>query len=303
MVAVIRRPFGIAHRANCYLVFRWVPSEVNYSDRVSRFYDADYDPTRCLLNRSCVLERQSMSSHSPHQAPSSSFVSTSPCHHMPARPVSSTGQGTAAQTPVSRAPPSTVSVIDPPSDATASFSGGQFSSGMLMSPKRRFGASSTTVACFRNHHQRLSAYVPAPAGITRHKFQQPYYRAPVLKPIPAKILSSQQNPLVSTKPAEILAEEAIRTVHAEGREEESEAVTEHGKSRQVVAPRPGDMSCRRRGGLFRGVGLVVSCSSSAMSACPLERSAFRSLATRNFTGKLSKRASLIFNDTNMAILH
>ena len=60
MLAVIRRIHGIAYHANRYLVFRWVLLEVNYSDRGSRFSDADYDPAKCLLNRLCVLQQQSM---------------------------------------------------------------------------------------------------------------------------------------------------------------------------------------------------------------------------------------------------
>ena len=81
VLAVIRRVFGIANSANCNLVFRWVQFEVHHSDRGSRFYRAEYDLSECLLNRLRALQRQTMSSHSPHQAPSSSHVSTSPCHH------------------------------------------------------------------------------------------------------------------------------------------------------------------------------------------------------------------------------
>ena len=62
VLAVIRRIHGIAYCANCDFVFRWVPSEVNYSDRRSRFYDAEYDPSKCVLNRLRVLQQQSMSS-------------------------------------------------------------------------------------------------------------------------------------------------------------------------------------------------------------------------------------------------
>ena len=50
--------------------------------------------------------------------------------------------------------------------------------------------------------------------------------------------STHQNPMVPTKPLEILSEE-IRTIHADAREEESEAVTEHEDSHQDVAPRRG----------------------------------------------------------------
>ena len=108
--------YGIAYRANCYFVFRWVPSEVNYSDRGSRFYDAD--PCECFLNRLRLLQRQSMSSAVPHQAPFKSLVCTSPCHHMTVRLVNLIDQGITSETPVSRVPQSTVSVIDHQSDTT-----------------------------------------------------------------------------------------------------------------------------------------------------------------------------------------
>ena len=91
---------------------------MNYSDRGSPFYDADYDPSKCLLNRLRVLQRQSMSRHSLHQAPSSFLVSTSPCHHMTVRLVNSVDQGSTAETPVSRLPQTIVSVIDHQSDTT-----------------------------------------------------------------------------------------------------------------------------------------------------------------------------------------
>ena len=87
------------------------------------------------------------------------------------------------------------------------------------------------------------ARLPAPGGITRQMFQHSYSRALVLRPVPATILSRQQFSLVSPDSLEILTEEAIRTVHADGKEEESHAVTEHEGSHQVVAPRPGAMSC------------------------------------------------------------
>ena len=118
MLAVIRRIYGIVYRDNCYLVFRWVPSEVNNSDRGSRFYHDDHDPSKFLLNRLAVLQRQSMSSHSPHRAPSSSLVSTSPCHHMRVLLVNTADQGTKAETPVSRVPQTIVSGIDHRSDTT-----------------------------------------------------------------------------------------------------------------------------------------------------------------------------------------
>ena len=50
--------------------------------------------------------------------------------------------------------------------------------------------------------------------------------------------------MVPTKPLEIQAEEAIRTISADGGEEESARVTEHEDSHQDVAPRRGAVSCR-----------------------------------------------------------
>ena len=149
-----------------------------------------------------------------------------------------------------------------------------------MSPKRSVVAPPTTVARHRNHHKRRLTNVSVLAGITRPKLQQHHSRVCVLMPWPLLIQSSEQCPTIPAKPLEILAEEAIRTFRADGREEESEADTAHEDSHQDVAPRRGAVSCRRRGRLLRVVGHVASCSSSAMSACPLERRALRSLATR-----------------------
>ena len=86
--------------------------------RGSRFYDADHDPSKCLLNRLHVLQRQSMSSPAPHQAPPSSLVSTSPCHRMTVRLVNPIDRCTLAESPVLRLPPTTVSVIDHQCDGT-----------------------------------------------------------------------------------------------------------------------------------------------------------------------------------------
>ena len=49
---------------------------------------------------------------------------------------------------------------------------------------------------------------------------------------------------------------------------------------RTVAPRRGAVSCRRRGRLLRVHGQLVSCSSSAMSAFPLEDRVLRTLDTR-----------------------
>ena len=97
-----RHPSYIRNRIPCQrsFVFRWAPSEVNYSDRGSRFYDADFDPSKCLLIRLRVLQRQSINSHSLHQTPPSSLVSTTPCQYTTTRLVRSIDLGSAAETPV-----------------------------------------------------------------------------------------------------------------------------------------------------------------------------------------------------------
>ena len=174
---------------------------------------------------------------------------------------------------------------------------------MLKSPGRPTVAPvPTTTARLRSHHKRRFTNVPIPSGITRQKFQQPYHRTPVLKPIPSTILSTQQSPMVSTKPLEILAAEAIRIVYADGKEEESEAVTEHEGSHQDVAPRQG----ARQGRLLRVVGHVVSCSPFAMSAFQFEHSVLRTLATRkhyqqtleHFLIRVAKRILCTLNNTD-----
>ena len=111
----------------------------------------------------------------------------------------------------------------------------------------------------------------------------------------------QQNRMVSQqkRPSELK--------HADGREEEPEAVTQHEHSHQDVASRRGAMSCRRRGRVLRVVGHLVSCSFSAMSASPLEHRVLRTLATRklclltleHFLYFLLQSANCFFNDTEM----
>ena len=250
---------------------------------------------------------------------------------MTVRPVNSVDHGSTAGTPVFRAPQTILSHIDRQSETTETLlpvwirtlcqrlmatpcSGLGFllslstaNSFRLMSPKRPTVAPvPTTAARRRNHHKRRLTNVPVSAGITRPKLQQPYSRALVLKPFPPTILSSQQNPMVSTELLEILAEEAIRTIRGDGRVEEFEAVTKHEDSHQDVARR-GAMSCRRRDRLLRIVGHLMSCSSSAMSASLLEHSVLRTLATEkfylqtleHFLLSVAKRNLLIFNDTQM----
>ena len=83
-------------------------------------------------------------------------------------------------------------------------------------------------------------------GITRPKLQHSCSRAFVLKPLLPLIQSSEQSPTIPAKPLEILAEEAIRTVRADGGEEESETDTEHEDSHQGAQLCRGAVSCRRR---------------------------------------------------------
>ena len=92
------------------------------------------------------------------------------------------------------------------------------------------------------HHRRCLPNIPIPAGIPRPKLQQPLSRVCVLKPLPPLILSTEQGPTIPAKPLEILAEEAIRTIRADGGEEQSETDTEHEDSHQGAAPRSGVVS-------------------------------------------------------------
>ena len=101
VLVVIRRFYGIAHRANWYLAFRWVPSDVNYSDRELRCHDADYDQFKCLLNGFCALPQYSPSSIAPHETPLSCPVSTSSHPHVPSHLVNSADQCTSSETPIS----------------------------------------------------------------------------------------------------------------------------------------------------------------------------------------------------------
>ena len=47
----------------CLISFRWIPSEVNYSDEGSRFFDHDYDPSKSLLH--VLAQRLTRSSPAP----------------------------------------------------------------------------------------------------------------------------------------------------------------------------------------------------------------------------------------------
>ena len=50
MLTVMRRIFASGFRAGFVLHFRWIPSELNYSDEGSRFFDQDYDPEQSNLH-------------------------------------------------------------------------------------------------------------------------------------------------------------------------------------------------------------------------------------------------------------
>ena len=50
MLSVLRRVFASGCRAGFVLSFSWLPSESNFSDRGSRFFDHDCDPIKSLLH-------------------------------------------------------------------------------------------------------------------------------------------------------------------------------------------------------------------------------------------------------------
>ena len=94
------------------------------------------------------------------------------------------------------------------------------------------------------------------------------------------IQSSEQSRTIQTKLLEILTEETIRTLRADVGEEASETVTEHEDSHHGAAPRHGAVSSRRRVRLRQFVEHLMSCSSSATPAFPLEHRALCTVATR-----------------------
>ena len=42
--------FACAFRTGHWPTFRWILSEVNFADEISRFVDPHYDPSKCLLS-------------------------------------------------------------------------------------------------------------------------------------------------------------------------------------------------------------------------------------------------------------
>ena len=104
---------------------------------------------------------------------------------------------------------------------------GLFSSLLFMTSERSVVAPiPATVVHRSSHHTRRSSTVPILVGVTCQKLGQPHSRVCVLNPLPLLIQSSR--PLtVAAKPLEILAAEAIRTIRADGRKEESGTETEH----------------------------------------------------------------------------
>ena len=100
-------------------------------------------------------------------------------------------------------------------------------------------APSTTVARRRNHHKRRVSNVPALAGNHSSKVSTTVFSCTCLETNSSHHpVLSQQNPMVSTRLVEILAEEATRTIHTDGREEQSEAVTEHEDSHGLHVEAP-----------------------------------------------------------------
>ena len=51
LLSVIRKVYAAAFRSGHVLHFRWVPSEVNFADEGSSFYDPCYQPQKCILYR------------------------------------------------------------------------------------------------------------------------------------------------------------------------------------------------------------------------------------------------------------
>ena len=50
MLPVTRRIFSFGVRAGLIFSCRWIPSELNHSDKGSRFFDRDYDPSKSPLH-------------------------------------------------------------------------------------------------------------------------------------------------------------------------------------------------------------------------------------------------------------
>ena len=50
LLSVMRRIFASGFMAGFVLSFRWIPSELNYSDEGSRFFDRGDDPSKSLLH-------------------------------------------------------------------------------------------------------------------------------------------------------------------------------------------------------------------------------------------------------------
>ena len=62
LLSVMRRIFASGFREGFVLSFSLIPSELNYSDKGSRFFDREYDPSKSLLH---VLAQRLRSSPSP----------------------------------------------------------------------------------------------------------------------------------------------------------------------------------------------------------------------------------------------
>ena len=48
--SVLRRIFASGFRAGFVISFRWIPSELNYAEKGSRFFGRDHDPSKALLH-------------------------------------------------------------------------------------------------------------------------------------------------------------------------------------------------------------------------------------------------------------
>ena len=194
---------------------------------------------------------------------------------MTVRLVSSIDQGSGAETAVSRAPQTTVSVVDHPSDTTvthvscmnqdsvsaadcnsvfgAGFSGKQVLElwpilfGDVVSPKRPTVAPiRTTVARLRNHDNVVEQTFQLQESLVKRTTTVFSCTRPE-----AHSTCNPVEPAESDGLNETFGDPGTRGHHNYPRRRQQrrspEAVTEHGDSQQDVAPRRGAMSCRRRG--------------------------------------------------------
>ena len=74
LFSVMRRISASGFRTGCVLSFRCIPSELNYSDKVSRLFDSGYDPSKSLLHVLVRLTRSSLARTSNQNCSSPSLM-------------------------------------------------------------------------------------------------------------------------------------------------------------------------------------------------------------------------------------